>query len=124
MSFAISDWVQGRTKDGELIQGFITAMNETHNIANVYVVQSDHDAAVGTTIAVLRSWLKEQPTVDMLDYEEPILDFIELALATHDEEWFAELMGRMQEIRKQASGRDNTPILYNRNRSRLGRIIR
>ncbi|RAP78446.1 hypothetical protein [Paenibacillus montanisoli] len=123
MSFAISDWVQGRTKDGELIQGFITSMNEEQNIASVYVVQSDHDTAVGTTVAVLSSWIKEQPAVQMLDYEEPILDFIELALATRDEEWFAELTERLHEVvQKQASGSNNAPILYNRNS--LGRIIR
>ncbi|WP_308633922.1 hypothetical protein [Paenibacillus silvisoli] len=122
MSFAISDWVQGRTKDGELIQGFITSKNEKLNIANVYVVQSDHDAAVGTTVAVLSSWIKKQPTVQVLDYEEPILDFIELALATRDEEWFAELTGRLHEIvQKQTSGSNNAPILYNRNS--FGRII-
>ncbi|QHW30506.1 hypothetical protein GZH47_06340 [Paenibacillus rhizovicinus] len=119
MSFAISDWVQGRTKDGELIQGFITSLNEKQNIASVYVVQSDHDAAVGTTVAVLSSWLKEQPTLQVLDYEEPILDFIELALSTRDTEWFAELTGRLHEIaQRQDSG---GPVLHNRNR--LGRIL-
>ncbi|REE91723.1 hypothetical protein A8990_104233 [Paenibacillus taihuensis] len=124
MSFAISDWVQGRTKDGELIQGFITSMKEKHNVASVYVVQSDHDLAVGTTVAVLSSWIKEQPAVQVLDYEEPILDFIELALATRDEEWFAELTERLHEVeQKQASGsNNNAPIPFNRNR--LGRIIR
>lgn len=122
MGFAISDWVQGRTKDGELIQGFIMSMNEKQNIASVYVVRSDHDAAVGTTVAVLSSWIKEQPTAQVLDYEEPILDFIELALATRDEEWFAELTERLHEVvQKQANDSDSAPILHNRNR--LGRII-
>ncbi|MBP3962987.1 hypothetical protein [Paenibacillus lignilyticus] len=123
MSFAISDWVQGRTKDGELIQGFITSMNDRQNTASVYVVQSDHDAAVGTTVTVLSGWIKEQPSVQVLDYEEPILDFIELALATRDEEWFAELTERLHEVmHKQASGSNNAPILYNR--KNFGRIIR
>lgn len=123
MSFAISDWVQGRTKDGELVQGFITSMNDNQNIASVYVVQSDHDAAVGTTVAVSSSWIKELPAVQVLDYEEPILDFIELALATRDEEWFEELTERLHEVaQKQTSGSNNTPILHNRNR--LGPILR
>ncbi|NBD22931.1 hypothetical protein [Paenibacillus glycinis] len=118
MGFAISDWVQGRTKDGELIQGFITSLNERQNIATVYVVQSDHDAAVGTTVAVLSSWLKEQPTLQVLDYEEPIMDFIELALATRDSEWFAELTERLHAIaEKQEQNADGSaPILHGRNR--------
>lgn len=122
MRFAISDWVQGRTKDGELIQGFVTSLNERQNIASVYVVQSDHDVAVGTTVYVLSSWLKEQPTLSVLDYEEPLLDFIDLALATHDSEWFAELTGRLHEIaERQAFGSDDkTPVLHGRNR--LGQI--
>ncbi|AZN41714.1 hypothetical protein [Paenibacillus albus] len=97
-------------------------MNEKQNVASVYVVQSDHDAAVGTTVAVLRTWIKEQPTLQVLDYEEPIKDFIELALATHDEEWFAELMERMHEVvQRQENRSSKAPILYSRNR--LGRII-
>ncbi|WP_219836240.1 hypothetical protein [Paenibacillus sp. R14(2021)] len=118
MSFAISDWVQGRTKDGELIQGFITAINAGHNVASVYVVQSDNDAAVGTTVAVLSSWLKEQPTLSVLDYEEPILDFIELALSTRDSEWFEELTERLHAVLQQDGSADdgNTPFLPHRNR--------
>ncbi|QHT60227.1 hypothetical protein GXP70_09915 [Paenibacillus lycopersici] len=121
MSFAISDWVQGRTKDGELIQGFITSLNERQNIASVYVVQSDHDAAVGTTVSVLSGWLKPQPAARVLDYAEPILDFIELALATRDAEWFAELTERLHEVmEKRERGNASEPVLHNRNR--LGQI--
>lgn len=123
MSFAISDWVQGRTKDGELIQGFITSMNDKQNISSVYVVQSDHDVAVGTTVAVLNSWIKEQPAMQALDYEGPIRDFIEMALATRDEEWFEELTERLNEVvQPQTSSSNSTSILHNRNSH--GRILR
>ncbi|SFI62996.1 hypothetical protein SAMN02799624_01722 [Paenibacillus sp. UNC496MF] len=123
MSFAIGDWVQGRTKDGEMIQGFIASLNEQRNIATVHVVQSDHDAAVGTAVAVLSSWLKPQPTLEVLDYEGPLLDFIELALATRDAEWFAELTERLRAIaqKQEQNGEEGAPVLHGRNR--LGQIF-
>lgn len=105
-----------------MIQGFITSLNDQRNIATVHVVQSDHDAAVGTAVAVLSRWLKPQPTLEALDYEGPILDFIELALATRDAEWFAELTDRLRAIaqKREQDGEQGAPILHGRNR--LGQI--
>ncbi|MBM7565569.1 hypothetical protein [Paenibacillus sacheonensis] len=121
MRYAISDWVQGRTRDGELVQGFITSFNDTQTAAGVYIVQSDHDAAVGTTAAVPSHWLRELPAFQVSDHEEAVRSLIELALATRDEEWFAELTGRLHAIEaNQEESGDSAPALNIQNR--LGRI--
>lgn len=65
MKFEIGDWVQGKTVDGEFIHGYIETLDAQQEIVRVRVVQSDHEEAVGKTVAVRSSWLKQLPAAPL-----------------------------------------------------------
>lgn len=67
MKVEISDWVQAKTKDGELIHGFVDAVDESQRMANVIVVRSDNEDSVGKPIAVRDHWLRKLPDYVMED---------------------------------------------------------
>jgi hypothetical protein len=94
MRVEISDWVQGSTDNGEFVHGFIESIEDIQGIAKVYVVNSDNEQAIGKMVSVRRSRLKKLPTVSLEDAAS-ILNFIDMALATRDEEWFMELSAKL-----------------------------
>jgi len=104
MRLEISDWVQGKTSEDELIRGFVESIDRVHGIARVNVVQSDHEAAIGTIVGMREQWLKRLEVISM-EEQAPLLNFIDMALATRDEEWFAELSEKLAAV-KQYAGKD------------------
>ncbi|AJY76962.1 IDEAL domain-containing protein [Paenibacillus beijingensis] len=90
MTVQISDWVKGKTNNGELFHGFVEAEADMHGIVKVYVVSSDNEEAVGKEVAVREQWLKLLPE-SSLDDAGALQNFIDLALSTRDESWFKEL---------------------------------
>ncbi|MFC4103271.1 hypothetical protein [Paenibacillus xanthanilyticus] len=103
MRFEMSDWVQGRAENGELIQGFIVAIHEAEAVAKVHVVQSDNEAVIGKGVMMREHWLKDMPFAETEDAGQ-IADLIDLALATQDVAWFQELSARLKQ-----GGRQDAP---------------
>lgn len=106
MRFEMSDWVQGKAENGELIQGFIVAIHEAEAVAKVHVVQSDNEAVVGKGVMMREQWLKEMPFAETEDAGQ-IADLIDLALATQDAGWFQELSARLNQGSRQQAPKDN-----------------
>ncbi|MEF3303035.1 IDEAL domain-containing protein [Paenibacillus sp. GYB003] len=83
------DWVSGTTAQDEKFIGFVESVGAGGTV-HVYVTQSDREAAVGTTVETKTAKAKKLP-----DYvpsaKSQLRDLIELALATHDKEWFESL---------------------------------
>jgi hypothetical protein len=94
MKFLISDWVQARTDNGELIHGFVETINPAQAIARVFVVKSDNDDSVGKPVVVRENAMKKLPEMafDTVDDLESLMD---IALSTWDEAWFNELSGKL-----------------------------
>jgi hypothetical protein len=99
MKVEISDWVQAKTKDGELIHGFVDAVDESQRMANVIVVRSDNEDSVGKPIAVREHWLRKLPDYVMEDAGS-IQSLIDIALLTKDEQWFNELTDKLQSVQQ------------------------
>jgi hypothetical protein len=90
MKFNVSDWVQGKTKDGELIHGFVETIDILQGFVTVNVVKSDNIEVIGKIVAVRSSWLKTISDIAVND-AAVYQNSIDLALDTWDEAWFMEL---------------------------------
>jgi hypothetical protein len=87
------NWISGTTQHDEKFIGFVQSMNEDGTV-RVWVTQSDREAIVGTTI------LAKLVKVKMLTESGPtspeeVKSLIELALGTHDKEWFEQLRAEL-----------------------------
>ncbi|MCA0756537.1 hypothetical protein KP806_15890 [Paenibacillus sp. N4] len=120
MNMNISDWVQGRTTDGELIHGFIETIDMLQGIVTVHVVKSDNEERVGNTVAVRASWIKRVPDTTLED-PQLVQNMIDMALATWDEAWFMELTESLKSADKAASGADSQAKLFTTVVNRLGK---
>jgi hypothetical protein len=98
MRFETSDWVQGRTSNGELIQGFIEHIDSLEGIVTVQVIKSDNEDSVGKPTAVREHWIKKIPEDAPMNAQQ-LLSMIDLALATRDEAWFMELTDQLQAVK-------------------------
>ncbi|MWV47173.1 hypothetical protein GRF59_26620 [Paenibacillus sp. HJL G12] len=107
MTFEISDWVQGKTVDGEFVHGYIETVGPQQEIVRVRVVQSDNPKAIGRTIALRGPWLKQLP-VNPLGDQKNLESLIDLALSTSDETWFQELTDQLNALntKKHKGARD------------------
>ncbi len=99
MKFEISDWVHAKTRNGELIHGFVDAVDEEQRMANVFVVKSDNDESIGSSIQVREQWVRKLPTYAW-DDAEAIQSLIDIALSTKDDQWFEELSLKLQSLSK------------------------
>ncbi|HWO53478.1 MAG TPA: hypothetical protein VNM49_03675 [Paenibacillus cookii] len=119
MKFEIGDWVQGKTVDGEFIHGYIETLDAQQEIVRVRVVQSDHEEAVGKTVAVRSSWLKQLPAAPLTDRQN-LESLIDLALSTWDEAWFDELTGLLEGLSSEEERGKQRARLQGSFRNRLG----
>ncbi|MGE7762384.1 IDEAL domain-containing protein [Peribacillus sp. NPDC097895] len=92
------DWVQGRSRDGELIHGFIEIINDHREIVKVNVVESDNEKAVGKSIWIPSKWTEKLPDLEVSN-ESHLMALIDLALLSKDETWFMELSGKLESIK-------------------------
>lgn len=106
MKFQTSDWVQGKTNNGELIQGFIETIDTMEGIVRIQVVKSDNEDAVGKMTAVREHWIRKLPEVSPRNAEQ-IQSLIDLALTTWDEAWFMELTEQLKEAQEQSKHEGN-----------------
>ncbi|MGE5704817.1 MAG: IDEAL domain-containing protein [Clostridia bacterium] len=98
-AFLTGEWVKGKSKDGELIHGFLETVEASQGIVKVRVVQSDNEESVGKTLELRMNWVEKLPVAEV-QTEQQILSLIDLALATRDKKWFAELTDRLQQLPK------------------------
>jgi hypothetical protein len=111
MKVEISDWVQAKTKDGELIHGFVDAVDESQRMANVIVVKSDNEESVGKPIAVREQWLRKLPDYVMEDAGS-IQSLIDIALLAKDEQWFHELIKKLQSVQQKVNQGPNNLVAF------------
>lgn len=97
MTFEKSDWVQGKTVDGEFIHGYIETVGAQQDLVRVRIVQSDNKKTIGRVIALHGAWLKHLP-VNPLDDKKNLESLIDLALATSDKAWFDELTDQLKAL--------------------------
>lgn len=98
MRLETSNWVQGKTSNGELIQGFIEHIDTLEGIVTVHVIKSDNEAAVGKATTVREHWIKKIPEDAPINAQQ-LLSMIDIALATRDEAWFMELTNQLQDVK-------------------------
>ncbi|MEY9866637.1 hypothetical protein ABIE66_002016 [Peribacillus sp. B2I2] len=96
--FKNEDWVQGRSREGELIHGFIEKVSADREIVKVNVVESDNEKAVGKSIWIPSKWAEKLPDLEISN-ENHLLALIDLALLSKDETWFMELSGKLESIK-------------------------
>ncbi|WP_206197137.1 hypothetical protein [Peribacillus frigoritolerans] len=96
--FNNGDWVQGRSRDGELIHGFIESVSDNREIVKVNVVESDNEKAVGKSIWIPSKWAEKLPDQEISN-ENHLLALIDLALLSKDETWLMEVSGKLESIK-------------------------
>ncbi|EJL42802.1 hypothetical protein BAG01nite_40520 [Brevibacillus agri] len=116
---ASSEWVMGKSKHGELVQGFVETVDSSRGIAHVFVVKSDNEEAIGRLAAIPLQRLERMSTGTFDDLEQ-LHDLIELALVTKDKAWFMELTAKLQEKQQTASERQSRKTRSFSARNRLG----
>jgi hypothetical protein len=119
MKFELSDWVQAKTKNGELVHGFIEAIDPLQGMASVFVVNSDNADSVGSPVAVREHWLRKLPDSSMEDIGQ-LRSLIDIALSTRDEEWFNELFERLIPLQKNQNKKTKKPTAHPSYTNRLG----
>lgn len=95
----IGDWIKAKSRDGELIIGYVEAFDLSEEMIKVTVTTSDHQEIVGKTIPILNNKVTRLPNSNVKNKEQ-ILNLIDLALATGDEDWFLELSSKLNAIRE------------------------
>lgn len=99
----IGDWVKGTTVNGELVHGYIVAIDALKGTLKIHVVACDRESTVGRTIETLSHFVREFPVYEDIS-EAQIQDLIDLALMTNDKKWFMELSGRLISMRQRDNG--------------------
>ncbi|MEK3856315.1 IDEAL domain-containing protein [Cytobacillus sp. FSL H8-0458] len=91
------DWVKGKSREGELIIGYIENLEE--GIIKTKVISSDNKTIEGKVIPLQSKQVKKIPAVKVANKEQ-IHFLIDLALSTGDEEWFFELTSKLNSMRE------------------------
>jgi hypothetical protein len=102
MNFEVGDWVSGRTGRGELVHGYIEALQPLQGSVVVRVIQSDREAAVGRGVPVRNSAVRKLPDYAAEDVSG-LNEMIELALQTRDEAWFRELSEKLNALNSRST---------------------
>lgn len=95
----IGDWIKAQSRDGELIIGYVDSFDLLEEMTKVTVTTSDNQELVGKTIPIMNNKVKILPNSNVRNKEQ-ILNLIDLALASGDEEWFLELSSKLNAMRE------------------------
>jgi hypothetical protein len=115
----VGDWVKGKTKNGELIYGYIETINPLQRIVKIKVMDCDNEQIIGKTVETLEHWVKKLP-MSPLDNEEQIKALIDIALLTKDESWFMELSAKLKSMKQVTKGSEMKNTTYPSFKNRLG----
>ncbi|MEH7304532.1 IDEAL domain-containing protein [Neobacillus drentensis] len=97
--FENGDWVQGRSRDGELIHGYVETVDSHKGMLQVNVVESDNENSIGKSIWIVNKRAEKLPETTGRN-ESELLALIDLALLFKDEQWFKELSAKLVSIKK------------------------
>jgi hypothetical protein len=97
--FENGDWVQGRSRDGELIHGYVETVDSHKGMLQVNVVESDNEKVIGKSIWIQNKRAEKLPDITGRN-ESELLALIDLALLFKDEQWFKELSAKLVSIKK------------------------
>jgi len=97
--FENGDWVQGRSRDGELIHGYVETVDSHKGMLQVNVVESDNEKAIGKSIWIQNKRAEKLPDITGRN-ESELLALIDLALLFKDEQWFKELSAKLVSFKK------------------------
>jgi hypothetical protein len=114
----IGDWVKGKSRDGELIHGYIETIDPLQGAVKVNVIECDHEEMIGKTIWLLNKWVEKLP-ISTASNEEQISHLIDLALLTKDEDWFMELSAKLNSLKKVSKVDIKEDIVYPISRNRI-----
>lgn len=92
----VGDWVSGTSLDDEKVIGFVLTLKESGSV-KIRVTQSDRSEAVGTKVDAYLPKIKRM-TDTAPSTDEELQNLIELALATHDKEWFDALSAKLAQL--------------------------
>lgn len=102
MSLSVGDWVGGRSSQGELIHGYVEAVNLFQGLVAVQIVASDREAAIGKAVTLSLQDVRKLP-VSSADNEEQLRSLIDIALGVKDADWFFELSGKLLALQGKGS---------------------
>jgi hypothetical protein len=97
--FEKGDWIQGRSREGELIHGYVESIDSIQGIIKVFVIESDNEKVIGKAIWILIKYAEKLPIMKA-NNENELLSLIDIALLTKDKQWFIELSERLSSIKK------------------------
>jgi hypothetical protein len=95
----IGDWVSGTSVEDERIFGYIEEIHDDAGLVAVRVMKSDRPEAVGQKLRSRKQRVKKLP-VRKPKAEGELMSLIDLALATHDQAWFEELIGKLKQVQQ------------------------
>lgn len=93
--FEKGDWVRAKSRDGELVRGYIESIDTYQDIMKIHVVESDNTKVVGKSIWLIMKYAEKLPEVPPSDKE--LLSLIDLALLTKDKAWFNKLTDQLNQ---------------------------
>ncbi|MGE6259723.1 IDEAL domain-containing protein [Heyndrickxia sporothermodurans] len=99
----VGDWVRGKSKEGELIVGYIESLDTIGGVVKVTVVKCDNKDTISKTISILSKYVKKLPDSKVINKEQ-ILFLIDMALLTGDEEWFMGLSSKLKSMKQLVNG--------------------
>lgn len=97
--FENGDWIQGISRDGELIHGYVETVDTTKGMLQINVVDSDNKKAIGKSIWIANKRAEKLPETTGRN-ESELLALIDLALLFKDEQWFRELSAKLVSTKK------------------------
>ncbi|WP_040205825.1 IDEAL domain-containing protein [Neobacillus jeddahensis] len=97
------DWVQGRSREGALVHGYVKRENVAQGLLKVAVIESDQEELIGKAIWILTKSVKKLSMVPNHN-EAELLSLIDIALVTKDEQWFTELSEALRSIQTKSKG--------------------
>jgi hypothetical protein len=107
MKFEKGDWIRGRSRDGELIHGYIQEVDNIQNIMKVFVIKSDNEIIIEKSVWIFNKYAEKLALTSASPSEDELLPLIELALLTKDKEWFMELTEALKGSKKGMAGKEN-----------------
>lgn len=105
----IGDWVSGTSIEDERVFGYIEEIHDDAGLVAVRVMKSDRPEAVGQKLRSRKQRVKKLPA-HVPTTEGELMNLIDLALATHDQKWFEELVNKLQQVQKKHKATDSDSL--------------
>ncbi|SEU07647.1 IDEAL domain-containing protein [Salinibacillus kushneri] len=115
----IGDWVKGRTRNGELIHGYVENIQSDNAKVEVRIVISDNEEIIGKGVRLARKQI-EKLEQNIPTSETQLKSLIDLALQTSDQEWFVDLTEKLNKTKNNSTTQNNMGKQPNQNTNYYG----